>query len=649
MTLFTDNNNNDLEKWKSQLLSDQEKSLLNGKPKKKQQLQHQQSDADPIISVKEIERKRILNEITRLRQQNPDLSFEQWSNTLIEKRQILIEKIREHFPKVSFKILLEFDFIVSLKTILNIEDITLPFMGIVFAAPSSMKTQLIELFEKWIYSYYTDKFTAKSFVSHSATVAKDKLVEIDMLPRIKDKILLTPELSPIFTGKEEDIKEQFGIITKVLDGKGYESDSGVHGKRGYYGKYMFTWIGAAVDIPHSVYKFLSTIGFKIYFLRLPRIEISEDELVEQTTAEKPFSEKIREIEELLLDYLNWFEICPISIGFQNLTKIEWDKSKDDKNAIRIIARLAILLARLRGNIYVYKTSDRDDLLIPIDNTNTNNNTTIVNYSEGFIHSIPIIENPSRANQQLYNLARGHALSHGRNYITKVDISLVIKVVLSTGSIERVLILDLLIAHQGSLTTSQIITSMNIANNTAKRTMTEFKGLELVTMERTNPTKSNSEYKIRLNPKFSWFLGDEFKKLREEFKPTDNKDQLKKSTTETETEKCYDEKSPCVPVPVGEKQLQPQLQQQLQQQELKSSSESESSSNENNINNNDIDTHRGEIRHSIKEEDMKEKKDFMSVNHLAKVAVETKEKEDRITTAYKLSAKGEIHFDDDMEA
>ena len=99
------------------------------------------------------------------------------------------------------------------------------------------------------------------------------------------------------------------------------------------------------------------------------------------------------------------------------------------------------------------------------------------------------------------------------------------------------------------------------------------------------------------------------------------------------------------MPVGEKQSQQQ--QQLQQQD-KSSSESESSSNENNINNNDIDTHRGEIRHNIKEEEKKEKKDFMSVNHLGKVA-ETEEKEDRITTAYKLSAKGEIHFDDDMEA
>jgi hypothetical protein len=293
-------------------------------------------------SEQEQEKNKISNEIQNLRQENSDLTFEQWSNTLNEKHQKLNDKVNEYFPEIS----LELDFILSIKTILNIEDITLPFMGIVFAVPSSMKTKVIEILRKWHYSYFTDKFTPKSFVSHSATVAKDKLKDVDLLPRIKDKILLTPELSPLFTGKDEDIKEQFGIITRLLDGNGLETESGVHGKRGYNGNYMFTWIGAAVDIPFSVYKFLSTIGFKIYFLRLPRIEDSEDDLVDQITSEKPFNEKIRDIEKLLIDYLIWFEICPISVGLQNLAKIEWDKSKDDNNAIRIIARLAILLARL---------------------------------------------------------------------------------------------------------------------------------------------------------------------------------------------------------------------------------------------------------------------------------------------------------------
>jgi hypothetical protein len=39
------------------------------------------------------------------------------------------------------------DFELSIKKILNIEDITLPFMGIVFAAPSSLKTAFLNYLE----------------------------------------------------------------------------------------------------------------------------------------------------------------------------------------------------------------------------------------------------------------------------------------------------------------------------------------------------------------------------------------------------------------------------------------------------------------------------------------------------------------------
>ena len=156
-------------------------------------------------------------------------------------------------------------------------------MGIVFAVPSSLKTAFFKFLRNLKYSYYSDKFTARAFVSHSATVAKEKLTEIDMLPQNKSKILLTPEFSALFTGKDDEIKEQFGVITRILDGKGLETESGVHGQRGYHGDYMFTWLGAAVDIPYYIYKFLSTIGFKIYFLRMPRTEVTVDDLVDQIT------------------------------------------------------------------------------------------------------------------------------------------------------------------------------------------------------------------------------------------------------------------------------------------------------------------------------------------------------------------------------
>ena len=555
-----------------------------------------------ITSENENENNRILNEIQKLRQENSELTFEQWSNTLKEKRQILDAKVNEYFPQM--QLLLDFE--LAIKKILNIQDITLPFMGIVFAVPSSLKTAFFKFLRKLWYSYYTDKFTARAFVSHSANLPKDKLVEIDMLPQIKDKILLTPELSALFTGKDDDVREQFGIITRILDGEGLETNSGVHGKRGYYGKYMFTWLGAAVDIPYSVYKFLSTIGFKIYFLRLPRTDVTEDDLYDQLTSTKNFSEKMEEIEKLLLDYLIWFEICPISIEQNNNSrriKIEWDSDKDDKEIIRIIARLALLLANLRGHVIVYESNEHPDFLPTVENNNSNNYYS--SHNSGFSHRLPIIENPSRAAQQLYNLARGHALSYGRNYITKDDVLLIIKVVLSTSLIERVLILDLLIANKGTLTTSQITDSLRISSNTAKRTMTEFKGLELVTMEQTNGNASNSEYKITLHSKFDWFLTEEFKKLREEFIPTDYHNELNNKKKSAAVRKN-------TPVQEQEKQL-------LRQEE-KSSSESTIS---------DIDTnlHRGE-------------------NGDSKNSLKEDEKPSNVIKGFKLSPKGHINFENE---
>jgi hypothetical protein len=365
---------------------------------------------------------------------------------------------------------------------------------------------------------------------------------------------------------------------------------------------MFTWIGAAVDIPYNVYKFLSIIGFKIFFLRLPTEEISEDDLVDQIESEKPFGEKIREIEKLLLEYLMWFEICPISRGLQKLVKIEWDKSKDDRNAIRIIARLAILLAHLRGNVFVHKSSNTEDFIPSTSlllNNNKENTTTNYHVTE-FIHGIPTIERPHRANQQLYNLARGHALSCGRNYITIEDIPLIIKVVLSTGSIERVLILDLLIAHNGTLTTSQITTAMRMYNSTAKRTMTEFSGLKLVTMDRIDPNKSNSESKITLNPKFKWFLTEEFKELRDNFKPTDNKEFLKSKKANKNNNETNDNEEEDYSAAIKNPLVLEENQKQKQKQENIKESSSEFNTNTENNNNNIDDSHRGKNDRSIKE-------------------------------------------------
>lgn len=86
------------------------------------------------------------------------------------------------------------------------------------------------------------------------------------------------------------------------------------------------------------------------------------------------------------------------------------------------------------------------------------------------------------------------------------------------------IFDLLIEHNGFLTTSEITISLNNSPPTARRIMAELNAVELVDL---NDIETKTEEKqIILKHEFDWFLTDEFKELREGFEPTDNSEFVK---------------------------------------------------------------------------------------------------------------------------
>lgn len=60
--------------------------------------------------------------------------------------------------------------------------------------------------------YRSDKFTPKAFVTHAANVKKRELADMDLLPNLKGKVLLTKELAPLLRGREEDLKENFSLL-----------------------------------------------------------------------------------------------------------------------------------------------------------------------------------------------------------------------------------------------------------------------------------------------------------------------------------------------------------------------------------------------------------------------------------------------------
>jgi predicted transcriptional regulator len=413
-----------------------------------------------------------------------------WSEKLKEKYDNLHKVVSNNLPNLWPAL----EFALSVKSILNVKDCTLPFAGIILGPPSSLKTVVIELFKGCEYTFHTHDFSPRSWVSHNAAVKKEKLKDVDLLPMTKNKLFLTPELAPLFSQRDEDLLQQLGILTSVLDGHGYGSNTGAQGYRGYDEDVMFTWLGASVDIPYKVHKHLSLLGPKLYFFRLPKIEESDESYYDHK--DEDFDKKKQAIRIALLEYLEYFETNPY-IGFEpnnDLPKIPLDHSRDNEFAHRYIIKLGKLLAPLRAVVPTWETRDSQGSEYNFD--------------------IAIVEDPSRAITQLRNLARGHALSQGRDYITLDDIPMLIHVVLSTCSLARATIFELLIADNGSLVTSQIVQSLNTTKPTALRTMTELKATGLVDMKEEAGGYHNLESEITLKDKFNWFLSDTFEQLRE---------------------------------------------------------------------------------------------------------------------------------------
>ncbi|MDQ3969650.1 MAG: hypothetical protein M3275_14800, partial [Thermoproteota archaeon] len=426
-----------------------------------------------------------------------DIIPEQWLKELMTKHQTLQNVIQNSVQPLS-QLKLPLEFALSVKNILNIGDCTLPFAGILLGVPSSLKTVTVELFRPYWHAKYSDDFSPKAFVSHYSGLPEEDLQKIDLLPKIRYKLFLTPELAPLFTANEDDIKKAFGNLTRILDGKGFQSDSGTQGGRGYYGDYMFTWIGAVVDVSARVHRMMGNLGPKMYFLRLSKAYQKEKDLSEQLQNPK-FIEDIARIQKAFFDYLKWFEACPMmNVGKEGIPRIVWDSSKNDKKALKYIARLAMLIGPLRGVVDVWDTEKTQ--------------------GSDYGFTIPIVEEPWRANQQLYNLARGHALIEGRNYVTMADIPLLVKVVLSTAPIARVAVFEMLLASQGgTLRTSDMKAGLGISHPTVYKTMAELELLGLVDSEKEGDF-DNSAKTITLKKQFRWCLGTRFRQLCEGFSP-----------------------------------------------------------------------------------------------------------------------------------
>lgn len=494
-----------------------------------------------------------LNDVKKLRSQFQEASepYKEWQSKVAEKYENLEKIFKRHYPEAWIFM----EFCLSIKSILNIMGITLPFMGVLVAAPSSLKTMVIQLFRKYPSTFYTDSFTSSSLVSHNASLSEEQLQKIDMLPKMKDKLVLTPELAPLITGNEDELQKVMGIITRVLDGHGLENDSGAHGHR-KYSDTMFVWLGAVVEIPPRVWKVLGSLGHKIYFLRPPLAKKTMADL-KRIAKSNNFSAINKEIEEALLDYLKTFDAAPNVEGKvridEDIVKIRWNEEIEEEQdeAIECIAQLAKLLAPLRGVVYV---SPSKSFNRKINNGRGDGSSSNIEQQQkqqlplqqdgqDYDTDFPTIEDPSRAVIILRNLAIGHAVSQGRDSLTLKDVPIVIKVGLSTAQVRRVRILDQLLKSQnGALTTSQICNQLGISQPAVTKTMREFHALKIGELSAVS-NYDNSELQIKLSSEFDWFRTKDFQRLKEDFIPCEDNNKKNNHTDPNKEEKdsCTDNK------------------------------------------------------------------------------------------------------------
>lgn len=394
------------------------------------------------------------------------------------------EVVQKNFPDCLFAA----EAGISVLVQLLIRDISNPFALVLVDVPSSGKTITINFFDNIDeLTYASDKFTPASFISNSSNVKREQLGDIDLLPRVRYKLFLVRDLATIFSKRDDDLNECLGILTRVLDGEGLKTDTGVHGQRQYTGEWLFMILAASTPIPSRIWKMMGSLGSRLFFLSMNTRNKSEDELALQLTSTS-YKEKEKECRQATRNML-------FTLWNKYQTGVEWNKDAEPKECLRLIAKCAGLLARLRGVVSVWQESRTAD-------------------GPDYSYNPPIVEKPDRINQLFYNFCRGHALASGREQISLEDLKFIIEIAIDSSPTQRAKLFRILVENDGQLLTSQVETLLKCSKTTALKEIETFKALEICDVNETGGTHPGHPEKVmRLKKDFMWFCSDECRTLR----------------------------------------------------------------------------------------------------------------------------------------
>ncbi len=316
------------------------------------------------------------------------------------------------------------------------------------------------------YVYRTDKFTPKAFVSHAANIPRGSLSQNDLLPKLQGKVLVTKELAPIFRGREEELQDNFSTLIAVLDGKGFTSDSGMHGKRGYEQSILFNWVGATTPLPVKTHRLMHQLGTRLLFYEVPSEEPSEDELMAYGAREDA-SQAEEVCQEVVNEFLLGF-FAQHPVGSAKLTEIP-------EELLRQLVRWARFLAKGRAEVMY----ERDG-----------NNWTPVAAAKA--------EGPYKIVNYFKDIVRGHALIHDRA-VNGDDLGLVGHIAVSSLPRHLRAVIQAL-RREGAINSSQCAEASGVRQPTARRYLEELSLLGIVDLKKESPPQP---YFATLVEDFQW--------------------------------------------------------------------------------------------------------------------------------------------------
>jgi len=291
---------------------------------------------------------------------------------------------------------------------LILEDCCNPIALVLQGEAGTGKSTILSMFEALKELVYrSDDFSPKAFVSHSSTTKKSELAVNDLLPKIRYRCLLTSDLNPLFGAPEPDMKHNLSIVTRVLDGRGFTSDKGTHGQRGYVGDYPFSWIAACTPIDLRVFHIMGSMGSRLLFLmiedHLKKYKVQEKSRVmtDEQLAKEIYQEKVKACQKIVTDL-----VVKIWRDMGGVRGFNWRAEGDlDPFMLQQVALHAQLMATMRSTVTIYRDEKRIE----------------GKYSQARL------EAPTRAMVQLVALARSRALCYGRRYLDEDDVGMIAKI------------------------------------------------------------------------------------------------------------------------------------------------------------------------------------------------------------------------------